>query len=130
MAQEHNKSLNLGGAKKRLEDYEHMLQYYTLMRMKNKMKDSEVESKEWWKVVEEYSTKELEKNLAQHRIDERIIRYKLETYQKTFLDFIYGSPTSTKIPGQDEEIKVRLGGTTHEEEMQIKEPHDLKTGAA
>jgi hypothetical protein len=38
-----------------------MLQYYTLMRMKNKMK-------------------ELEKNLAQHRANERIIRYKLEAY--------------------------------------------------
>jgi hypothetical protein len=34
------------------------------MRMKNKMKDSEVESKEWWEVIEEYFTKKLEKNLA------------------------------------------------------------------
>ncbi len=33
------------GVKKRLEDYEHMLQYYTLMRMKNKMKDFEAKSK-------------------------------------------------------------------------------------
>jgi hypothetical protein len=32
--------------------------------------------------------------------------------------------------GQDEEIKVRLSGTTQEEEMQIKKPHDLKSGAA
>jgi hypothetical protein len=35
-----------------------------MMKMKNKMKDSEVESEEWWKVAEEYVTKELEKNLA------------------------------------------------------------------
>jgi hypothetical protein len=34
------------------------------MRMKNKMKDSEAEFKEWWKVAEEYFTKEVEKNLA------------------------------------------------------------------
>jgi hypothetical protein len=47
------------------------------MRMKNKMKDSEVESEEWWEVVEEYFTKELEKNLVQHRVDERIMKYKL-----------------------------------------------------
>jgi hypothetical protein len=67
------------------------------MRIKNKMKDFKVESKEWWEVVEEYFTKELEKNLAQHRVNERILRYKLEAYQKNFLDFIYGSPTSTKI---------------------------------
>jgi hypothetical protein len=34
------------------------------MRMKNKMKDSKVESEERWEVGEEYYTKELEKNLA------------------------------------------------------------------
>jgi hypothetical protein len=32
------------------------------------MKDSKVEYKEWWEVVEEYFTKEMEKNLVQHRI--------------------------------------------------------------
>jgi hypothetical protein len=34
------------------------------MRMKNKMKDSDAKSKEWWEVSKEYFTKELEKNLA------------------------------------------------------------------
>jgi hypothetical protein len=34
------------------------------MKMKNKMKDYEAKSKEWWEVVEEYFTKELEKNLG------------------------------------------------------------------
>jgi hypothetical protein len=34
------------------------------MWMKNKMKDSKVESKEWWEVAKEYFTKELEKNVA------------------------------------------------------------------
>jgi hypothetical protein len=34
------------------------------MRMKNNMKDFEVKFEEWWEVVEEYFTKELEKNLA------------------------------------------------------------------
>ncbi len=53
------------GIKKRLEDYEQMLQYYTLMWTKNKMKDSKAKSKEWWEVAKEYFTKELEKNLAQ-----------------------------------------------------------------
>jgi hypothetical protein len=80
MAHEHRKSLDPIGVKKRLEDYEHMLQYYTLMKMKNKMKDFEVESKEWWEVVEEYFTKEMKKNLVQHRVDEKILRYKLEAY--------------------------------------------------
>jgi hypothetical protein len=65
-----------------------MLEYYTLMRTKNKM-DSKVEFAKWWEVVKEYFTKELEKNLTQHRIDEKILRYKLESYQKNFADFIY-----------------------------------------
>ncbi len=79
--------------KKKQKDYEKM-QYYTLMRMKNKTEDSEAESEEWWEVLKEYFTKELEKNLAQHRANERILRYKLEAYQNKILDFIYGSPTS------------------------------------
>jgi len=32
------------------------------------MKDYEVKSKEWWEVEVEYFTKELEKNMAQHRV--------------------------------------------------------------
>jgi len=63
------------------------------MRMKNKMKDFEAEFEEWWEVVKEY-LKELEKILAQHRANERIIRYELEAYQKKILDFICGNPTS------------------------------------
>ncbi len=65
-----------------------MLQYDTLMKTKNKMKDSKIEYEEWWEVVEEYFTKELKKNLAQHRADERILKYKLEAYQKNFPNFI------------------------------------------
>jgi hypothetical protein len=48
------------------------------------MKDFEVEYKEWWEVAKEYFSKELENNLAQHRADERILKYKLEVYQKNF----------------------------------------------
>jgi hypothetical protein len=38
--------LDLVGIKKRLEDYEQVLKYYTLMKRKKKMKDFEVEFKE------------------------------------------------------------------------------------
>ncbi len=58
------------------------------MRTNNKM-DFEVEFAKWWEVVKEYFTKELEKNLTQHRNDERILKYKLEAYQKNFVNFIY-----------------------------------------
>jgi len=57
-----------------------MLQYYTLMRINNKMKDYEVESKEWWEVEDEYFTKGLKKNLAQHKTNEIFLKYKLEVY--------------------------------------------------
>ncbi len=63
-AHEQRKNLDPANIKKILEDYEQMLQYYTLMRTKNKMKDFEAKSKEWWDVVEEYFTKELTNNLA------------------------------------------------------------------
>jgi hypothetical protein len=46
------------------EKYKQILQYYTLMRMKNKMKDFEAKFEEWWEVIEAYFTKELEKNMA------------------------------------------------------------------
>jgi hypothetical protein len=49
------------------------------MKTKNKMKDSKVEFEEWWgEVGKEYFTKELEKNLTQHKVDEIFLRYKLE----------------------------------------------------
>jgi hypothetical protein len=34
------------------------------MKMKNKMKIFETKSEEWWEVVEEYFTKEVENNLT------------------------------------------------------------------
>ncbi len=73
------------------------------------MKDSKAESKEWWKVAEEYFTKELEKNLAQHNFE---VYQKLEVYQKNFPDFIYGNLTSTEVSNQDEETEARPSGTT------------------
>jgi hypothetical protein len=64
------------------------------MRIKNKLKDSDAISKEWWEVA-----KELEKNMAQHRVDGRIVRYKLKVYQRNILDFVSGSATSIKALG-------------------------------
>ncbi len=86
------------------------------------MKDSDVESKEWWEVVEEYFAKELEKNLTQHKVDENNLKYKLEIYQKKILDFVCGNPTSIKAFGQFEETKAEPSRTTQEEEVQTEEP--------
>jgi hypothetical protein len=41
------------------------------MITKNKMKDFDLEFKEWWEVVEECFAKELEKNITQHKVGER-----------------------------------------------------------
>jgi hypothetical protein len=35
------------------------------------MKDYDAEFEEWWEVTKEYFSKELEKNLAHHRANER-----------------------------------------------------------
>ncbi len=67
---------------------------------------------------------------SEHRADERILRYKLETYQKNFPNFICGSPTSIEVLSQDEEIKAGPGGTTQEQEVQIEESQDLRIRAA
>ncbi len=117
-------SLEPIGVKKKLEDYEYM-QYYILMRIK-KMKDFDAESKEWWEVAKEYFAKELEKNLVQHKVDEK--SHKLDVFQKKNLDFVYGSPTSTKTFGQDEENETRPNGNAQEEEVHNEEPHVLKGG--
>jgi len=90
------------------------------MKTNNKMKDYEEEYKDWWEVVKEYFAKELEKNLTQHKVDEIILRYKLEVYQKNFIDFVYGSSTRTKALGYDEETKVRPSEITQKEEVQTK----------
>jgi hypothetical protein len=55
------------------------------------------------------------------RIDERILMYKLEVYQKIFLNFICGSLTSIKVSGQNKETEARFNRIVHEEKVQIEE---------
>jgi hypothetical protein len=59
----------------------------------------------------------LENNLVQHRIDERILSYKLEAYRKNFPNFICGNLTSTEVLGQDEKIEAGPNGIAQEEEV-------------
>jgi hypothetical protein len=92
------------------------------MKTKNKMEPSTVESKEWCDITKEYFTKELEKNLVQHRANEFFLMYKLEAYQKNFPNFIYFNPTSIEVSGQDEETEVGPSGIVQEEEVQTKDP--------
>ncbi len=92
------------------------------------MKDFNAEFEEWWEVVKEYFAKQLEKNLAQHKVNDGILMYKLEVHHKNFLEFVCGSPTNTQTLGQNEEAKRRPSVTTQEEEVQTEEPQELKGG--
>jgi hypothetical protein len=92
------------------------------------MEDFDAEFEEWWEVAEEYFSKKLEKNLARHRTDERKYRYKLEVYQRTFLDFVCESPTSIEALGQDEENEAEPNGMAQKEEVEVEEPQILKGG--
>jgi hypothetical protein len=47
-----------------------------------------------------------------------------------FPDFISGSPTSTKVLGQDEKIKAGSSGITQEESIHTEESQNLKSGVA
>ncbi len=55
--------------------------------------------------------------MDQHRVHERILRYKLEAYQKNFPNFIYRSSISIDLSGQDEDTEAGPSGTSQEEEM-------------
>jgi len=87
------------------------------MKTKNKMKDFDVEFEEWWEVAKEYFAKELAKNLVQHRANEKSLRYKLDVYQINFIDFVYGSLTSTETLGQNEENETRPSGIAQGKEV-------------
>jgi hypothetical protein len=71
---------------------------------------------------------ELEKKLAHHKADERKYGYKLEVYQRTFLDFVCESPTSIEALGQDEDNEVRPNGMVQKEDVEVEEPQILKGG--
>ncbi len=79
-------------------------------------------------IAKKYFYKELEKNLAQHRANERMYMYKLEAYQRFFLDFVCGSPTSIEASYQDEENEAWPSGTIQKKEVQVEELQILKGG--
>ncbi len=51
--------------------------------------------------------KGVKKNLAQHRVDKKNMRYNLEVYQMNFPNFIYGNLISIEVSGRDGETKSR-----------------------
>jgi hypothetical protein len=57
------------------------------------------------------------KDLVQHITNERIMRYKLEAYEKKNSNIICGNPTSIEVLCQDEETKAGPNGTSQEKEV-------------
>ncbi len=102
-----------------------MLWYYTLTRTKNKMKIFDAELMNGGRLQKNILPRSW-KRMAQHRVDKRNLRYKLEIYQNFFLDFVYGNPISRKTLSQDEEVEIGHSGIAQEEEMQMKEPQEFK----
>jgi hypothetical protein len=72
--------------------------------------------------------KGVKKNLAQHGVDEKIIRYNLEAYRMNFPNFICGNLISIEVLGHDEKTKSKAQWNNLREEVHIEEPHDLKSG--
>ncbi len=57
-----------------------------------------------------------------NKANEKKYRYKLKVYQRTFPDFICGSPTSTETSCQDEENEASPCGATQKEKVQVEKP--------
>jgi hypothetical protein len=71
--------------------------------------------------------KGVKKNLAQHGVDEKILRYNLEAYRMNFPNFICGNLISIEVSGH-EKTKSKAQWNNLREEVHIEEPHDLKSG--
>jgi ribosomal protein L32E len=69
----------------------------------------------------------LEKNLVQHKTNERIMRYKLEVYEKKNSFHLWQSNKYRGIAPRWRD-KSRANGITQKKEIQIKESQDLKRG--
>jgi hypothetical protein len=56
--------------KKKLEEYDDLVKYYSILCTKQQMEDSNARMYEWWKLVEAQFKEEMQKNLVAHRRDE------------------------------------------------------------
>jgi predicted translin family RNA/ssDNA-binding protein len=48
---EKHKDLNIGYVNNKLEDYDELLQYYSILHTKQQMDKSNVEPNEWWELT-------------------------------------------------------------------------------
>jgi hypothetical protein len=86
---ERNKDLDLAYVKNRLEKYDDLVQYYSILCTKQQMDDATMKPNDWWQLARVQFQKEMKKNSVAHRRDEATYRRHLFAFKKVFLDFIY-----------------------------------------
>ncbi len=116
----------------KLEEYDHLVQYYFILCTKQQMKESNVEPDEWWELVEVQFKKEIYKNLDAQRKDEDMYKRHLSTFKKAFPNLIYSSLGSSEpsSPAEEAEGAKYIGATCRLQEEELKDfkggGHDLQ----
>lgn len=96
-----------------LEEYDDLVQYYTIQRTKHQMEDSSVELNEWWELAEVQFKEKMIKNLIAHKKDKDIYKQRLFAFTKAFPNFLYHSFDSLEpFSLVNETNKVKGNGIT------------------
>jgi hypothetical protein len=78
------KDLNHAHVTNKLEEYDDLVQYYSIIHTKQQMEDSNTKFNEWWEVAKVQFKEEMYKNLATHKKDEDMYRRHLSTLKRFF----------------------------------------------
>jgi hypothetical protein len=96
-----------------LEDYDNLVEYYSILHTKQQMGDYNVELHEWWELVEVQFKEQMYKNLTTHKKDEDRYTTHLFAFKKAFPNFMYINPDSLKPASPaDESNKAKYSGIT------------------
>ncbi len=93
---EKNKDQDPMHVNNKLEKYDELVQYYSILRTKQQIENYNVELNEWWELVETQFKEEMQKKLVAHRKDEEACKRYLSAFKKAFPSFIYHSPNNLK----------------------------------
>ncbi len=119
---EKNKDLDPTYVNNKLEEYNDLVQYYSILHTKQQMDDVNVDPDEWWGLAKTQFQEEMQKNLVAHKRDEAAYNRRLFTFKKAFLNFIYHSSKSSSPIEEVEEVDCN--GAI--KEKQLEEPQNLK----
>jgi len=94
-----------------LEDYDNLVEYYSILHTKQQMGDYNVELHEWWELVEVQFKEQMYKNLTAHKKDEDMYITHLFGFKKAFPNFMYIHPNSLEPTSPvDETNKAKYSG--------------------